>query len=198
MIRINWREAVKKILPWLKEEMEKNGIKKRSIYGVDRKSIMVNQKLLMEKMGIWSEDTKNMSIQTFKYSFLRNILGKGFVMNLSGVYIDGNPTFVITQDPVVEYVSTNTEVDENNENNENNENCIKLPESVCRKIDTEIKNTKINEDYIRLMRHGANRKTISYYKKSLGKIVSYIKGSIDRSDSSRFVMSIEEILCNFG
>lgn len=57
MTQINWRYAVENILPWIKEEIEKNGRKENFKY-YSRRCITVSLTVLMDKLGMTLGDKK--------------------------------------------------------------------------------------------------------------------------------------------
>ena len=54
------------------------------------------------------------------------------------------------------------------------------------------------EDHIRKMKYGKERKTLSDYKKRVSKILPMIKERIDKSDTPFYVMRIEDLVDLLG
>ena len=188
MNRINWRIAVKNVLPWIKEEMERNGhttdLIPRGQDKCNRKSIVVTMSVLMEKMGVSAEDKINMKIMSFKGSFQKNIVGKGYSATLYGKLVDGNSAIVITEDPV----------DIGSVLRPGYEYTVKFDEGYRKLYNRRMK----EQDDIRKMRYGPRRKTLSDYKEKLSEILPSIKSGIDKSENGLFIVKIKDLTDSMG
>lgn len=162
---IDWKTAIDNVLPWIKEEIEKNG--------GDKRSITVDMSTLLDKMNISPEIKKEVNRSSFKFSFQNNIIGKGYDIKslkgglfeiISDVNCGPRDKYIIEEHKKHRYISISDHL---------------------REIE--------KEDNIRKQRYQFMGNTLSVYKENVDYMMPLIKEGMDNAENGIFAMSMEDV-----